>query len=230
MLRCIAIDDEPFALKLIEEYCAKIPQIDLVDTYHSSLQAKEKIPQLKPDLVFLDINMPDLSGIDLFEHIPEDTRVIFTTAYDEFAVVSYRLNALDYLLKPFNFEDFLSSINKAKAYFDLRDLAAKTPQTSGHIFVKSKHSLVKIILDELLFIENLKDYVRFYLKDGSKVMSLMSLKSLEEKLPEERFIKVHRSYIIGVSHITSIQKKAITINNHNIPVSNAHKHKLHQIK
>ncbi len=225
MIKCIAIDDEPPAIELVKEYIGKVSFLELQGVYYSSLKALESLHEKPVDLVFMDINMPDLSGMNLSRLLPEQTRVIFTTAYEQYALESYKVHALDYLLKPFSFEDFLNSATKAKEYFSLKK-DAPYRKNEDYFFVKADYKLIKIVWKDILFIENQKDYVKIYLSDGRAIMTLMSLKSLEEKMPRNAFMKVHRSYIVSLQHLTTVERNRIVIGKHYIPVSEAYKAEL----
>lgn len=227
MLRCIIVDDEPPAVDLLREYASKVGFLELEEVFHNSLKALDFLKNHDIDLVFMDINMPDLNGMSLSKLIPVKTKVIFTTAYPEFALESYKVDAIDYLLKPIAFEDYLNSVNKAKEYFDLRN-ADNTPVEGGQefIFIKADYKLHKILWQDILFVENQKDYVKFYLENGKSLMTLMSLKSLEEKMPNSMFLKVHRSYIVGLNYLNVIERNRIHIGKHLIPVSDAYKSQL----
>ena len=224
MIKCIAIDDEQYALRLIEEYCDTIVDVDLIGKYNNPVKALEAILDSEVELVFLDINMPKMSGKELSKKLPENVKIIFTTAYDKYAIESYKVNALDYLLKPFNLIEFTASVNKARDYFELRD--SREEKVPDSIFIRADYILQKIVFKDLLFVENIKDYVRFHLKDGTRIMSRMALKSLENQLPKKTFMKVHRSYIINLNSIESINRTTVVIKNRIIPVSNPYKDKL----
>lgn len=223
MIRCIAIDDEPPAIELVKEYIQKVPFLDLQGVYYNSLKALNYLQENPVDLVFMDINMPDLSGMDLSRMLPDPTRVIFTTAYAEYALESYKVDAIDYLLKPFSFEDFLRSVTKSREYFSLKNKQNISDNENDYFFVKADYKLHKLVWKDILFIENQKDYVKFFLEDGSSIMSLMSLKSIEGKMPKNSFLKVHRSYIIGLRYLKIVERNRIVIDKHYIPVSDAFK-------
>lgn len=217
-INCVVVDDEPAALNLVKSYVEKTAFLTLQGAFTDSIKALEFIKQNQPKLVFLDINMPDLNGIDLSKLIPKETRVIFTTAYDQYAVESYKLDALYYLLKPFSYAEFLEAANKAEA---LTQAPAASSAERAFIFVKADYKLHQIWLDEIMFVENLKDYVRFWLKDGRKLMSLMSMKSLDEMLPEN-FMRTHRSYIVNLDFIEMVERNRIIIKREYIPVADAY--------
>lgn len=224
MIRCLAIDDEMLALELLEDNIRKIPFLELVRSCRSGFEALEILSNEKIDLIFLDIHMPDITGIQLLKSLNNKPLVIFTTAYEKYAVEGFELDVVDYLLKPFSFDRFLKATNKAKEYLELKERAAGQPemaesqeQPSTYIFVKSDYKLVKITFSDILYIEGLKDYIKIY--TGEKpVITLISMKAIEEKLPVQDFIRVHRSYIVNLKKINFIQRNIIQIGNHEIPV------------
>jgi len=211
ILNCIAVDDEPLALGLVSSFIEQTPFLNLVGRFSSAVEALRAIHAQKIDVLFLDIQMPDLNGIELARVLDNSKtnkpRIIFTTAYNQFALEGYRVDALDYLLKPFNYEEFLHAANKALSYGELleKSNAAPAAQTTAaeeriedeYLFLKVEYQLVRIALNDILYIEGLKDYVKVWLKSAEKpILSLTSLKSLEEKLPSKKFMRVHRSFII----------------------------------
>lgn len=231
ILNCIAVDDEPLALGLVCNFIEKTPFLNLVGKYSSAVEALQKIDNHSLDLLFLDIQMPDLTGIELARILDKMSgkvpRIIFTTAFNHFALEGFRVDALDYLLKPFNYEEFLTAANKGKNYFDLVQRAeAETPapMRDEYLFLKVEYHLVRVPFDEILYIEGLKDYVKVHLKSESKpILSLTSLKALEEKLPSNRFMRVHRSFIVGLDKINAVARNSIQINDSTIPVSDQYK-------
>lgn len=232
MLNCIAVDDEPLALGLVCAFIEQTPFLNLVGKFSSAIEALKVIHQQKIDVMYLDIQMPDLNGIELarvLDHSPNKPRIIFTTAYNQFALEGYRVDALDYLLKPFNYEEFLRSAHKAMAYYELVNKPGTTTTEkdsieNDYLFLKVEYQLMRIAFKDIVYIESLKDYVKVWLNNGEKpVMSLTSLKALEEKLPVSRFMRVHRSYIVALDKINAINRNAININNINITVGDQYK-------
>lgn len=217
-INCVVVDDEPVALNLVKSYVEKTPFLKLEGAFNNPLEAMEFIRQNAVPLVFLDINMPELNGLDLSKMLAKETKVVFTTAYDQYAVESYKVGALHYLLKPFSYIDFLGAANKAQAHFERKEVAKTERQ---FIFIKADYKLHQVWHDEILFIENMKDYVRFWLKDGRKLMSLLSMKSLDEILPEN-FMRTHRSYIVNLEAIEMVERNRIIIRNEYIPVADAY--------
>ncbi|MBQ6201195.1 MAG: response regulator transcription factor [Prevotella sp.] len=221
-ISCAIIDDEPLAAGLLESYARKTPYLQLVGTYNSAILAMKDLRDNPVQLLFLDIQMPELSGVEFAKILPKDTRVIFTTAFPQYAVEGYKVNALDYLLKPISYEDFLKSTDKALEWFSIIQ-RQDAYRRDRFMFVKTDYKLQRVNLDDILFIEGLKDYVRFYLKDGEKVMSLMSMKKLEEYLPRPEFLRTHRSYIVHMTETPLVDRFRIVFGENYIPVSENYK-------
>ena len=221
-ITCAIIDDEPLAAGLLESYARKTPYLQLTGSYNSAILAMKDLRENPVQLLFLDIQMPELSGIEFSKILPKDTRVIFTTAFPQYAVEGYKVNALDYLLKPISYEDFLKSTDKALEWFAI---ASKQDvyRRDRFMFVKSDYKLQRIALDDILYIEGLKDYVRFYLKNGEKVMSLMSMKKLEEYLPRPEFLRTHRSFIVHMPETPLIDRFRIVFGDVYVPISENYK-------
>lgn len=228
-LTCVIIDDEPLAIDLLKAYVGKTPFLELIETFSEALSAIDTLNSKRVDVLFLDINMPQISGLEFSKTIAPATRVIFTTAYDQYAVDGFRLNALDYLLKPINYTEFLQAANKALEWFKLTDSASSTEnggESSSGIFIKSGYRVEKIEMDDILYIENQKDYVKFHLNSQPEpVSSLMSMQSLEEKLPSKQFMRVHRSFIVNLDKIKTIERNCIVFGKEYIPVSESYKAK-----
>jgi two-component system, LytTR family, response regulator len=234
-LNCIAVDDEPLALSLVCKFIEQTPFLNLVGQYPSAVEALKAIHSQKVDLIYLDIRMPDLNGIELARVIgkgPETPRIIFTTAFEQFGLEGYKVDALDYLLKPFNYEEFLRTATKAHSYFELinRPAAVKPENLDDqYLFLKVEYQWVRIALDDILYIEGLKDYVKVHLENEEKgVLSLTSLKDLEEKLPPRRFMRVHRSFIVALDKITSMTKTSLQIGKRHITVGDQYKDAFNQ--
>lgn len=215
MIRCIVIDDEPLAIKLLKEYISKVSFLELATTFTDAIEAGKFLEKEKVDLLFLDIQMPDINGVRFYDGLRDKPMVIFTTAFSEYAVQGFDVNAIDYLLKPFEYDRFVKSVYKAKEYFEFTR-SQEIQLTS--IFVKSDYQLVKINLKDVLFIEGLDDYIRIHLAGNKTILTLMSLKAIAEKLPPQEFVRIHRSYIIPLSKIEKVSSKRVEIAGKEIPV------------
>ena len=234
ILNCVIIDDEPLALELLQCYVEKTPFLNLVGSYSSAVQAMNKMSGQEPvHLMFLDIQMPGLNGLEFSKMVSPETRIVFTTAFGQYAIDSYKVNALDYLLKPISYTDFLQAVNKAVNWFELQEKSKQPASTepavadNDFIYVKSDYKLVQIPLDKILYIEGLKDYIKIHLEGEQKsVLSLLSMKMMEEKLPSNRFIRVHRSYIVQKSKIKVIDRGRIVFGKEYIPISDSYKQEL----
>lgn len=228
-LRCCVIDDEPLASGLIASYIEKTPFMELIGEFSSPKDAISTILNDNVDVVFLDIQMPQLNGIEFAKIIPTTTRIIFTTAYSNYAVEGFRVNALDYLLKPISYEEFLAAANRALRWHDLNarqpKRQAESPMTEGeYIIIKSEYKLVQININEIVYIEGLKDYVKIYIDGTEKsIMTLLSMKSLEQTLPSDLFMRVHRSFIVNLSKIRVIERNRILFGKVQIPISDSYK-------
>ncbi|WPQ60524.1 LytTR family DNA-binding domain-containing protein [Chitinophaga sancti] len=230
ILNCIAVDDEPIALDMITQYIAMTPSLQLAAKCNSAVEAM-KVLHSQPDiqLIFLDIRMADLSGMDMAKIIAQseqrrNTRVIFTTAFDKYALESYKVAALDYLVKPFSYTDFSRAVTKALEYFGMGVAAPVVVSEKQHIYFKVEYQLVKVLLDDILYIEGLKDYVKVYLDNEDKqLMTLTSLKALEDKLPPTRFLRLHRSYIINLDKVRATTKTSVQIHQLTIPITEQYK-------
>lgn len=227
-LRSCVIDDEPLASGLIASYIEKTPFMTLVGEFSSPRDAIQLILDGGADVVFLDIQMPQLNGIEFARIIPQTTRIVFTTAFDTYAVEGFRVNALDYLLKPVSYEEFLAAANRALQWVEM--VRGGSPVNSGgpsvhdYIIVKSEYKLVQIPVNDILYIEGLKDYVKIYTTDNDRcIMTLMSMKTLERSLPADRFMRVHRSFIVNTGKIKVIERNRIVFGKTYIPVSESYK-------
>ncbi|MBO4243763.1 MAG: response regulator transcription factor [Bacteroidales bacterium] len=216
-LRCMVIDDEPPAVRLIQSFIDRTEALECVGGYTDSVEAVQKIAQNPPDVLFLDIQMPDLDGMQLSKMVPPETKIVFTTAYKEYAFDSYDVSAIDYLLKPVSYAKFLKAVQKCQEWYEMKNAssqtesapstAAPTAQNSGAVFIKSDSLLVRIDISEILYVCALKDYVRFVFDSGRKpIISLMTMKNVEQILPSDSFIRVSRSYIVSLNKIRSVDK------------------------
>ena len=227
-ITCVIVDDEPMALNLVESYVEKTPFLILKMKCSSAIEAMEFVKTNPVDLLFLDIQMPDLTGLEFSKMLPKATRVIFTTAFDQYALEGFKVEALDYLLKPFDYAEFLAAANKANTWFELVKGKQQTllSEEKEFLFVKSEYKQLRIKLADVLYFEGLKDYLKIWLKDNPKpILTLMSLKSLQEELPETQFMRVHRSFIVSLNNIDVIERSQIIINNQRITVSEQYKPK-----
>lgn len=221
-LSCAIIDDEPLAAGLLESYVKKTPYLELRGTYNSAVMAMRDLRDNPVQLLFLDIQMPELSGIEFAKILPHETKIIFTTAFSQYAIEGFRVNALDYLLKPISYEDFLKSTDKAFDWFAIQH-KQDAYLHDRFLFVKSDYKLQRVNLDDILFIEGLKDYVRFYFDSGEKIVSLMSMKRLEDYLPYPEFMRTHRSYIVHMPKVHTIDRLRIVFGDQYIPISDNYK-------
>ena len=221
-INCAIIDDEPLAAGLLESYAKKTPYLELRGVFNSAIQAMKVLRENPVQLLFLDIQMPELSGVEFAKILPRETKVIFTTAFPRYAIEGYKVSALDYLLKPISYEDFLKSTDKALEWF-VTTLKQDTCMRDRFMFVKSDYKLQRVCLDDILYIEGLKDYVRFYLKNGERVMSLMSMKKLDEYLPKPEFLRTHRSYIVHMTETQMVDRFRIVFDDVYIPISDNYK-------
>ena len=223
-IRCCVIDDEPLALALIKDYVEKTPFLQLVNAFPSVSSAIKTIIEEDIDLVFLDIQMSELNGTEFARVVPPHCRVIFVTAFDKYALEAFRVNALDYLLKPVNYSEFMEAANKALRWFVMEERANAQGGVEDCIIVKSEYKLVQIPIDDILYIEGLKDYVKIYLEGaGGCIMSLMSMKTFESGLPSSRFMRVHRSFIVQMSKVRMIERNRIVFGKQYIPISDTYK-------
>lgn len=221
-LRCIIVDDEPLAGRLLSAYVQRTEGLELLGCHTSAREALDDILSKRPDIAFLDIQMPEMSGMEMARRLPSDVKVVFTTAYREYAVEGFRVNALDYLLKPVSYDEFLESVNRARN--NTKNIADREPHES-FLSVRSEHSIVRIPIDDIQFIEGLKDYVKIHIHGFQRpVLTLMSIKSLEQTLPVEKFMRVHRSYIVNLDHVTAMRTRRIVIDDRReVPVSDTFK-------
>ena len=233
MIRCIAIDDEPLALRQVKNYIERIEKLELVALCSNAIEAKELLKTEQVDLLFVDINMPDINGIDFVRGLTDPPLVIFTTAYSEYALEGFRLNAVDYLLKPFSFDDFSRAAEKACSLRELhrmRDERAASVSTiesideasdnNDYISIKSDYKVNLVRYNDIIYIESVGEYIRLHLKDGSKLTTLFRLKNMETELPQKNFMRVHRSYIVNIDYVSSFARGKIYLSNGDyVPIS-----------
>jgi two-component system, LytTR family, response regulator len=216
-MKAIAIDDEPIALDIIRSHASKVPFLDLRAEFTDAFKALEYLQKESIDLLFLDIKMPDISGIDFFNSLSKKPLVIFTTAYSEHAVTSFELDAVDYLLKPFSLARFIKGCNKAYELYNFRN---NVVETSDHLYVKTGYEQLKVYYDEILYLEASGNYVTFVLKDKN-ILSRSTFMEAINLLPADKFVRVHRSYLVAANKIDKVERHQVTINNMRIPVSEA---------
>ncbi|MEI6752933.1 MAG: LytTR family DNA-binding domain-containing protein [Paludibacter sp.] len=209
-IKCLAIDDEPFALQQISSYIEKTPFLESVALCHSAFEAISYLTNNEVDLMFVDINMPDINGMDFVKSLVNKPQIIFTTAYSEYAIEGYKVDALDYILKPISYGVFLKAATKAKTWFDLSQKQPETIQTTQDcLFVKSDYKLVKILLSEIKYIESANEYIQIHLINDKPITTLIRLKVIEEQLPKDKFMRVHRSFIVNLERVKVIERSRI---------------------
>lgn len=215
-MKAIAIDDEPIALEIIKSHASKVPFLDLKAEFTDAFKALEYLQKENIDLIFLDIKMPDISGIDFFNSLSNKPLLIFTTAYTEHAVISFEMDAVDYLLKPFSLSRFIKSCNKAFELYNYRNAS----ETSDHIFIKTGYEQLKVLYTDILYLEAAGNYVTFVLED-KKVLSRSTFMEVTDLLPSDKFVRIHRSFIVSVNKINKIERHQVTIGNIALPISEA---------
>jgi DNA-binding LytR/AlgR family response regulator len=232
-INCVIIDDEPLAVDLIKGYVERTPILHLCGTYYNAVEALPMLNEKSVDLLFLDINMPDINGLEFAKLISKDIRIIYTTAYSECAIDSYRVHALDYLLKPISYNCFLESIEKAIMYFQMikgkRDIHTQDnkEEDEDSLFVKSEHKLIRISKRDIIFVEGLKDYIKIYTTTQPRpILTLSAMNAIEERLNTANFIRVHRSYVVNMQHANHYEKGKIILGKYEIQVSESGKEKL----
>ncbi len=220
-MNCLALDDEPLALEIIEDFARKAPFPMHVKTFENAALALRYLQEEPVDLLFLDIKMPDITGIQFLKSLKHPPMVIFTTAYEEFAIDGFELDVVDYLLKPIPFERFLKAVVKAQEHLPVT-------QQNDYIFVKTEYKIIKINLEDILYIEALKDYIKIY-THNQPVLTLKSLKAFESRLPKDKFIRVHRSYLVAMNKINSVERNTVMIANQPIPISEGYRDKFYDV-
>lgn len=230
-IRCAIIDDEPLALELLESYVSRTPFLELRGKYSSAIEALGEIKESPVDLVFVDIQMPNLSGLEFSKLLPDETKIVFTTAFDKYALDGYRVQALDYLLKPISYTDFLAAANKALKWLDGHGEAAVHEEDNqvDSMFVKSDYKLVRIFFKDITYVEGLKDYVKIYLDTSrSPILSLTSMHTIESYLPHPKFLRTHRSYIVNMEKVNVMERGQIVFGDKYIPISDSHRAQVHE--
>lgn len=226
-LNCIIIDDEPLAAQLLASYAQKTTFLNLIGTFNSAVAAIKNVKEKRIDLIFLDIQMPELSGLEFATLLPPTCKIVFTTAFSQYAIDGYKVNAIDYLLKPISYDDFLKAANKALDSFTV--VEKKDELEDRFIYVKSEYKLVRVLYDDILYIEGLKDYVKIYLDNNQRpIHSLMNMKTMEDYLPSPEFLRIHRSYIVHMPKVKAIDHSRLVIGENYLPVSDSYKEELQQ--
>jgi DNA-binding LytR/AlgR family response regulator len=229
MIRCIAVDDEPLALDLLEDNIKQVPYLQLVKRCKNAFEANEILQKENIDLVFLDIQMPGITGLQFLKSLPSKPMVIFITAYKNYAHEGFELDVLDYLVKPVSFERFFKAVNKAQEYYNSKN-ARQNDQEKEFLFVYSEYNLIKVIVNDITHIEGLKDYIKIHLTSSAKpVITRLSIKAMEENLPSKKFIRTHKSYVVAVDKIKSIRKNKIKLETAEIPLSEHYKESFYKM-
>lgn len=229
MIRCLAIDDEPLALRQLAAYLQKVPFFELVDSCQSALEAMEILDKQEVDVIYIDINMPDLNGLDFVRSLHHPPMVVFTTAYQEYAVQGYKVDAIDYLLKPFGMSDVLRAADKVKRQYDLLHTVSLSPMDEDEaLFLKSEYKVVRVLVSHIVFIEGMSEYLRIHVADQPKpIIVLLSMKKMEERLSNADFMRIHKSYIINLRHIAEINRSRVVLDNGaEIPVGDSYRERL----
>ena len=231
MIRCIAIDDEPLALELLEDNISKVPFLKLIAACDSPMEAMKILQQETVDLIFLDIQMPGLTGLQFIQTMQSPPMIILITAYEKYALQGFNLDVTDYLVKPVSLERFIKACNKAKQLFDLKSQQKNEPANApGYFFVNVDYSMFKVNIDDIIYIEGFKDYIKIHLKSAKHpVVTRMPVKTVEEQLPPSEFIRIHKSYIVSIASITSIRKSGVFIDSLELPVGESYRDSLNQL-
>jgi DNA-binding LytR/AlgR family response regulator len=229
MIRCLAVDDEKWALDLLVDNIRQVPYLELAAACRDAAQAVRALKDHEIDLIFLDVQMPGLSGLQFIRSLPDPPLVILVTAYGQYALEGFNLSVVDYLLKPVALERFIAACSKAKALYDLKHPKMPTPE-DNHFFVNVEYSLVKVVIDDILYVEGLKDYIKIHVSTSQRpIITRLSLKSIEEKLPSTRFVRVHKSFIVSLSKVTTVKRNAVSIGDKEIPVSESYRDNVEKI-
>jgi two-component system LytT family response regulator len=224
MIKCIAIDDEPLALKQITNYVNKTPFLELQESFESPIEALSYLQENTIDLIFVDINMPDLNGMDFVKSLSKPPKIIFTTAYSEYALEGFKVDALDYLLKPIDYVTFLKAANKANTWFDLQNSKPEEVKSNDdYLFIKSEYKIIRVKLEDVTYIEGMREYIRIHLTNEKPIMTLLSMKAMEAQLANKNFMRVHRSYIVNLHKISTVERSRIVFDKVYIPVSEQYK-------
>ena len=223
MLKCIAVDDEPLALELLVDNISKLPYLQLVATCNNAIEAMKVLPEQPVDLIFLDIQMPGLTGLQFIQSLTQKPMIILITAYEKFALEGFNLDVVDYLVKPVALDRFVKACNKAWELYQLKNKKPGSQTVTDYIFVNVDYSLLKVVLADIMWVEGLKDYIKIQLKSSSKaIITRMSMKSMEDLLPQSKFIRVHKSFLISIAFVTAVRKNSVFIGAMEIPVSDSY--------
>lgn len=228
MMKCIAVDDEPLALEIIEDFARKAPFPMHLKKFEDAALALRYLQEEPVDLLFLDIKMPDINGIQFLKALKSPPAVIFTTAYQEYALDGFNMDVVDYLLKPIPFERFIKAVTKVHEYLQVQQKNGEVAASADYIFVKTEYKIIKVNFEDILYIEALKDYIKIYTRN-QPVLTLKSLKSFESRLPKDKFIRVHRSYLVSLDKINSVEKNSVVIANQYIPISEGYRDKFYEL-
>lgn len=229
MLTCIAVDDEPLALQLMQDYISKVPFLQLTATCYDAFEANEILQQQQIDLVFIDIQMPGITGVQFIRSVTYKPMFILVTAYEKYALESYDLNVVDYLLKPVELSRFIQACNKANELYQLKNKAT-AEEHYDYFFLSVDYSLVKVMFNDILWIEGLRDYLKVHLVSSSKpLVTRLSMRAIEEELPAGKFLRIHKSYIISTLHITAVRKNSVFVGLVELPVGETYKESVEQL-
>lgn len=227
MIKCIAIDDEPLALELVETFCQEITYLQLDKSFTQISAAQKYLRQFPVDLIFLDIQMPDMNGIEFFRSLKQECMVIFSTAHAQYAVESYDLNAVDYLMKPLQKSRFIQACDKARDFYEY--LNNRKSESPNFLYIRSEYALVKIPFTEILYIETLDDYIKIHQLGKKPILTLMSMKKMMERLPQTEFIRVHRSFIVPLNRIESVRGKSISLGVIDLPIGTSYEKDFYRV-
>jgi two-component system, LytTR family, response regulator len=230
--RCLIVDDEPLALNILESYISIVPELSLAGKCLNAFEAMKTLQSEKVDIMFLDIDMPQLTGTNFLKSLLKPPKVIFTTAYKEFAHDAFELDAVDYLLKPISLERFIKAINKIgkKAEISYSNIEeADSPQYQPFLYFKVERQMIKVLLNQILYIESLKDYVKIVCENQSPIVSKQTISALEEMLPRKKFLRIHRSFIIASEKVSSYTRESVLISGQSVPVGRVYQHQLQQL-
>lgn len=231
MIKCLAIDDEPLALRQLSAYLKNVPFFELVDSCQSALEAMAILEKQEVDVIFIDINMPDLNGLDFVRSLQRPPMVVFTTAYQEYALEGYKVDAIDYLLKPFGMGDVLRAADKVKRQYDLlHTVSVSTVDEDDALFLKTEYKVVRVLVSHIIYIEGMSEYLRIHVADQSKpIIVLLSMKKMGERLADTDFMRIHKSYIINLHHIAEINRSRVVLDNGaEIPVGDSYRERLNE--